>query len=262
MTGSDDDVEPGERVASVESIAIEKSERHGLVFGVSSSIVAALLFWGVALSDVEYFTTWALFVHGTYFAIVGIDAVFFGGRRFIGRAWQHRWVFVPCLTIAIAVAVSVTYLLYVLWEDEANEEHCADTMACRDLFVEFILAHYFPPIAYLGLYVAEDVRAGNSRRRKRTEDRRPTRGDDAYDETDESSSRSSSMSSKSSRSPIERWYDGRARYSIAAFQISLVPTLVYSSFMNPDAVYGSGTNSGGVAVYAATALSCSFFIQL
>ena len=244
--------EPGKDVASVESSASEKRAWYRLAFAATPSLVAALFFWGVSLSDVEYFTTWALFIHGTYFAFVAIDVVVFGRPRFSGRAWAYRWAFVPCLTIAIAVAVSVTYLLYALWEDEANEEHCADTIACRDLFVEFIVAHYFPPVAYLGAYVIDDVRIGNSRRSRRARDgrRRLPEDDDVFEVDD----------ATKSKSFVERFHDERARYSIAVFQASLVPTLVYSSFMNPDVVYGSGTNAWGVIVYVASVFVCSVVV--
>lgn len=247
----DDALEPGKHVASFESSATEKRAWYRLAFAVTPSLVAALFFWGVSLSDVEYFTTWALFIHGTYFAFVAIDVVVFGRPRFSGRAWVYRWAFVPCLTIAIAVAVSVTYLLYALWEDEANEEQCADTIACRDLFVEFIVAHYFPPVAYLGAYVIDDVRIGNSRRSRRARDgRRPP--DDILGGDDATKTKTKSF--------VERFHDERARYSIAVFQASLVPTLVYSSFMNPDVVYGSGTNAWGVVVYVATVFVCSVVV--
>lgn len=249
-----DEVEPGKRVASVESSAsaTEKRAWYRLAFAATPSLVAALFFWGVSLSDVEYFTTWALFIHGTYFAFVAIDVVFFGRPRISGRAWVYRWAFVPCLTIAIAVAVSVTYLMYALWEDEADEDHCADTIACRDLFVEFIVAHYFPPVAYLGAYVIDDVRIGNSRRSRRTRDGRRPPDDVAFEADDATKSKTKSF--------VERFHDERARYSIAVFQASLVPTLVYSSFMNPDVVYGSGTNAWGVVVYVATVLVCSVVV--
>ena len=45
------------------------------VFGVFVGLVAALFFWGVALSDVEYFTTWALVIHGGDFGVVAFDEV-------------------------------------------------------------------------------------------------------------------------------------------------------------------------------------------
>lgn len=216
------------------------------VFGVFVGLVAALFFWGVALSDVEYFTTWALVIHGGYFGVVAFDEVLASAfkrrwrRKFSRMEWQFRWVFVPCLTIAVSVAVSVTYLLFALWDEQSTEEHCADTMACRDLFIEFIIAHYGPPIGYLMAYTIEDVFVGNSRRARRKRKATP----DAFLEE----------SSSSSETTLFAALDERTKYLIAVFQLTLFPTLTYASIMSPDAVYGTGASTGGVAIYVATAL--------
>ena len=124
--------------------------------------------------DAEYFTTWALWIHGAYFAFVAIDEFGFHVARCVGHkrwrrafsrvGWQFRWVFVPCLTIAVSVAVSVTYLLFALWSDDATEEHCGDEVSCRDLLIEFVVAHYGPLVGYLVTYVIEDALLGNTRR--------------------------------------------------------------------------------------------------
>ena len=206
------------------------------VFGVFAGLVAVLFFWGVALSDKEYFTTWALAIHGAYFAAVALDECFayFSTRKrqFHRTYWEFRWVFVPSMTIAVSVAVSVTYLLFALWDDAATEVHCADTVVCRDLFIEFIIAHYAPPVAYLMAYTINDVFIGNSRRAGR----KPVTADASVPTTTTFA------------------LDDHTKYLTAVFQLTLFPTLTYASIMSPDAVYGSGASTGGVMVYVATAL--------
>lgn len=215
------------------------------VFGTFGGLAAVLFLWGVSMSDVEYFTTWALAIHGSYFALIALDewlAWFFRKgwtRRFSRESWQTRWVFVPCMTIATSVAVSVTYLLLVLWDEETTDEHCADSVACRDLFVEFIVAHYGPLLAYLMAYTLKAVFVG-----------KPSRTPPPP--LPLSSTQSEAKSSSSSPTTTCFALDERTRYLVAVFQVSLFPTLVYASFMDPDVVYGSGASTGGVVAYVVT----------
>ncbi|MBE35248.1 MAG: hypothetical protein CMI16_06800 [Opitutaceae bacterium] len=239
------------------------------LFGVFAGLLSALFFYGVALSDAEYFTTWALWIHGAYFAIVAIDEFWFHvsrwcclgknrRRRLFSRVdWQFRWVFVPCLTIAVSVAVSVTYLVFALWSDDATEEHCADEMTCRDLLIEFVVAHYGPLVGYLVTYAIEDALLGRARR---AFGRRARRAHATSVVVVSESVPSDTIDDASSVSTPtnDEFFDERARYCVAVFQLSLLPTLTYASVMIPDSVYGSGANTGGVGWYVATA----FFFTL
>lgn len=226
------------------------------LFGVFAGLLSALFFYGVALSDAEYFTTWALWIHGAYFAFVAIDEFWFHVARCLGQkrqrrafsrvGWQFRWVFVPCLTIGVSVAVSVTYLLFALWSDDATEEHCGDEVSCRDLLIEFVVAHYGPLVGYLVTYVIEDALLGNTRRRTR-----PSTVSNPIVVVSDGSETASTSASDGGGDGC--FFDERARYCVAAFQLSLVPTLTYASVMVPDSVYGSGANTGGVAWYVVTA---------
>ena len=165
-----------------------------------------------------------------------------------GLSCSFVWVFVPCLTIAVSVAVSVTYLLFALWSDDATEEHCGDDVSCRDLLIEFVVAHYGPLVGYLVTYVLEDALLGNTRRG--IGGRRATVADPIVVVSEGGGTRETVAASASDGGGF---LDERARYCVAAFQLTLLPTLTYASVMVPDSVYGSGANTGGVAWYVATA---------
>ena len=114
-------------------------------------------------SAMEYYTTWALTIHSSYFAAFVLGNLFFGGDTAAVRLG-----FAPGLCIAIAVAVVVIYLLALQW-DEMFDDYCRDSTQCYDLMIEFMLTHYVPPFAYLMVFVLDSGRQPPGGRRSTPE---------------------------------------------------------------------------------------------
>lgn len=187
------------------------------------SLLAATTFFVVwSFADEQYFTTWALFAYGTYFFTAAVIRVFLTANlksafvdkitSFVVNGQFARWVFAPSLVVSLSVAVTVLYILYASW-GQAWEMYCEGrALTCRDLILEFVVAHYLPPVALLLAGIMDKDLLLNPVRQKRG-DRHP---------------------------PRECFTgDNKTRYSAILFQVSCIPTSIYSLFYNPEVVYGA-----------------------
>lgn len=175
---------------------------------VSLSVASLFLFtW--FFGDERYFTTWALFIYASYFAastIVSlleyykVDAV----CRFVWDGHFARWVFAPCLVISTSVSITVLYMLYDAWQD-VYDVHCENQSSkCRDLIIEFVLTHYFPPVILFLSSVTDEKLITHPTTKKRDRNVHETIG-----------------------------------HIIVLFQMSLIPNFIYGSFYDPKNVYGT-----------------------
>ena len=121
-----------------------------LRFAISLTFTAAFAY-ASSVSSFNYFTTWALVMHTAYFFSFAVcDA------GFVRDDTKHLVLFKIGMPIgsgvAIAVAASVTYLISVNWED-MYDEYCQEAQACLDLSLEFVAAHFVPPLAYFIAFI-------------------------------------------------------------------------------------------------------------
>ena len=179
--------------------------------------------YAASVSSVEYFTTWALLLHAVYFF-----AYAFSDFIVVEHKTRDFMLFRAGLPIgsgvAISVAVSVTYLLAINWE-EMYDEYCQEAQPCLDLSLEFVAAHFVPPLAY---FIAFVLRTRQSPAQGRYQGEEPL------------------------VEPLRWWVCWNLM-----FQAILVPTLVYTQLFDIDETYGVGSKLGSVLIYWASALTWS-----
>ena len=120
--------------------------KDAFVMLVALAFAAGFVFL-ICHSGAQYFTTWALALHVTYFLACVVDNAWF-----VENGSLARWGFAPGFCVAITVAAGVAFIMTSQWE-ATYERYCNDSQACYDLMLEFFIAHYTPPFAYLFIFV-------------------------------------------------------------------------------------------------------------
>lgn len=205
------------------TIGAAEMQKNFLVAAVSL-IFAACFGFGVLMSNVQYFTTWALMIHTIVligYAIIHLLMMVSASSdtKRVVYATITQWAFAPALCIALSVAVTVIYLLYDAFGAEIFEQYCRVSTECRDLMIEFIIAHYMPVVSYLIICIMDIT----------------------------------SIQTAISRDLQMRWW----YYGILLFQTSLLPVSLYSCFFTVDTVYGEGTQTVSLALLVSSSFVAS-----
>ena len=171
-----------------------------------SLLTCAMLLYGYAMTPRNYFTGWALLIFAIFFfttaALTGATlAGFHAPRKMIASGEYAKWGFAPCLIISVAVAVTVLFFLWEAWESTWNEHCLVSKFVCREIMINFIVVHYFPPLALL--------------------------------------TAKATLSSLQEPAAKHAETKQRLRYAVLLLQISTVPILVYGTFYNVSIVYGA-----------------------
>jgi hypothetical protein len=216
----------------MENIGDDFGNTRAISSALFSFTAGSLFTFTVTLSQIYYFTTWALIMHAFFFFTVGsidlirlwdLHSVFFS--KFQKNTFLLRWIFAPLLATAVSVAVTVTCLLYFSWVT-MYAEYCTQSIPCRNLLFEFIVAHYIPVMAYSVMYMLNDDLISSSRRIM-----------------------------KIHQSVLSGWSDkckNNLRYWLLLCQLSMIPVFVYSTVYDLDGVYGNGSLKVGSLVYGLT----------
>jgi preprotein translocase subunit Sec61beta len=153
------------------------------------------------------FTGWALLLYGIFFLASAAlhSAAFVGSNQIISYLTDgqfSRWALAPCVVISISVAVSVLYILWQAFEDTWNNNCLQSKFKCRDIMLQFIVVHYFPPVALL----VASIMLPRFRSQASAKEARPLRAS--------------------------------LRYGTLLLQVASVPILLYGTFYDASDVYG------------------------
>lgn len=204
---------------------------HALV--CLATCASFLVMWSYA--DEKYFTTWALFMHATFFfasaaisvaARQRVVARGFAVADFVSDGRFARWVFAPCLVVSVAVATTVFYLLYAGWGVTWDDYCAGKSFECRDLVLVFVATHYAPPVVLLLASVSDHTLAVR---------------------------RSAVAQLADERAKARARVPWELRYVVLLLQVSYVPTSLYATLYDAEDVYGvDGTIT--TVIYGVTAI--------